>query len=139
MTGKELLEYEMNQAGRQINVCLEGMSEAGFDTKCTPVGMTPREMLEHLSDAYEAFLVHLKGEKYDFGSFVIKDKSTENIKAVFSAQRDKAVAAALAAEDDQAVQSAYDYLVGHDCYHVSQLVFCRLQSEPDWDSYAIYS
>ena len=129
----------MNQAGRQIEVCLDGMSEAGLDTKCTPMGMTPREMLEHLSDAYEAYLTQLKGEKYDFGSFLIEDKSTENMKTVFKGQREKAVSAALEGDDDKAIRSAYDYLVGHDCYHVSQFVFCRLQAEPDWDSYAIYS
>jgi hypothetical protein len=75
MTAKELLQFEMEQVRKQIDVCLEGLSEAGYATKCSPTGMTPAEVVEHLCDAYEAYLMHCRGEKYDFGSFVIEPKT----------------------------------------------------------------
>ena len=139
MTAKELLKYELDQVGKQIDVCLKGMSEQGFDTKCSPAGMTPREMLEHLCEAYLALAAHAKGEKYEWGSFAIEDKSTDNVLATFRDLRSKAVEAALGGDEDEAMRNAYDYIVGHDNYHVSQLVLSRLQVEPEWNSYEIYS
>jgi uncharacterized damage-inducible protein DinB len=138
MTAHDLLEFEMIRAGKQIDACLNGMAESAYDEKCSPNGMTPREMLEHLCDAYEAFIVASRGEKYDFGSFVVEDKSTANLRSVFSSQRAKAVAAALGKDDDKHQREAYEYIVGHDNYHVGQLCLCRMQSDPAWDTYAIY-
>ena len=139
MNAKELLEYEMSQVGKQIEACLDGMSEECMDSKCSPVGMTPREMLEHLCDAYEAHAATMRGEKYNFGSFVIADKSTDNLRNVFRAQRAKAVGVALSGDDDKSLHEGYDYIVGHDNYHVGQLCLCRVQSDPSWDYYAIYA
>jgi hypothetical protein len=137
MTAIELLRYEMDHVGKQIDICLDGMSEAAFSTKCAPNGMTPAQVVEHLADAYEAYLVTVRGEKYEFGSFVIEPKTPENLRRSWANQRAKAVAVAMAG-DDKGMTEAYDYIVGHDNYHVGQLVLSRLQAEPEWDSYAIY-
>lgn len=138
MNAKELLEFEMDKAGKQLDACFAGISEQGMDTKCSPVGMTPRETLAHLCDAYEAHVVTMRGEKYDFGSFVIEDKSTENLLKTFRAQRAKAMAVALSGDDDKSLHEGYEYIVGHDNYHVGQLCLARIQSEPGWDYYSIY-
>lgn len=139
MNALELLEYEIIQVGRQIDACLDGMSEACYDTKVSPIAMSPREILQHLADAYEAHVVTMRGEKYEFGSFVIADKSTDGIRKAFKDQRAKAVKVALAAATDKGLKESYDYIVGHDNYHVGQLCLCRVASDPDWDYYSIYS
>ena len=138
MTTVELLEYELGQSAKQIDACIEGMAEEGFDAKCNPQAMSPREILEHLSEAYVAFAAAMKGEEHEWGSFSIPDKSTANVKSVFRDLRAKAASAALASDDEKTAKAAYDYLIGHDNYHVAQLVLTRLQVEPGWDSYAIY-
>ena len=139
MTAKEFLEYELTQSGKQIEACLNGLGEDGFDSKCAPIAMTPREILEHLAEAYQAFIAASKGEEHQWGSFQVEDKSTSNLKQVFADTRSQAVAAALSNEGDKTAKAAYDYIIAHDNYHVAQLVLTRLQLEPDWDSYAIYA
>jgi uncharacterized damage-inducible protein DinB len=137
MTSQELLQYELDQVRKQIEACFAGMSDEAFTTKCAPNGMSPAEILEHLADAYEAFIVTLRGEKYNFGSFVIDPKTRKNLEKAWTDQRKRAVEVAMT-DDDKVMKEAYDYLVGHDNYHVSQLVLSRLQVEPGWDSYLIY-
>jgi hypothetical protein len=138
MNTRELLQYECEQVGKQIVACLEAMPEVGFDTRCTEKGMTPREMLAHLAEAYQAFLLATIGEKHDWGSYTVEDQSTENLRAVWTEQRSKAVQAALFSDDDHVIKEAYDYIIGHDNYHVAQLVQSRVLVQPDWDAYGIY-
>jgi hypothetical protein len=138
MTTSDLLKYELEQVGLQIDRCIVGMSEAGLDTKCSPNGMTPREILIHFADCYEAFLAHARGEKYAWGRFKLEDTSTDNVRRVYVEARARAVEVALSAEYDHIVQAAYDYIIGHDNYHVGQLVLARMQSDPDWNADSIY-
>lgn len=138
VTAKELLKYELDQAGKQIEACLDGMPEAGYSAKCSQNGMTTIEILEHFCEAYTALAAACQGEKYEWGSFAIEDKSAANVTGVFRELRAKAVDACLKGDDDASLQHAYDYVVGHDNYHVGQLVLLRLQVQPDWNSYAIY-
>src|SRR5690242_7517257 len=104
MTAKELLQFQMEQVGKQIEVCLDGLSDAGYAAKCSPIGMSPAEVLEHLCDAYEAYLTHSRGEKYEFGSFVVEPKTQGNLRKVWKDQRAKAVQVALSNEDDKALK-----------------------------------
>ncbi|HVT14154.1 MAG TPA: hypothetical protein VHE55_17970 [Fimbriimonadaceae bacterium] len=139
MTGKELLQYEIEQVGKQIDACLDGMSDAAFHSPCAPNGMTPCQILEHLSEAYVAFAAVSKGEKHSWGSFSVHDKSKENLEKVFRECRDAASKAALAGEDDETQKHAYDYIIGHDNYHVGQLVLGRMSVELSWNGEAIYA
>lgn len=100
--------------------------------------MSPRDILEHLAEAYTALIASCKGEKHAWGSFVIPDKSSANLVKVFTLIRNEAVETALAHEDEATLKHVYDYIIGHDNYHVGQLVLSRLQAEPDWNSNAIY-
>jgi hypothetical protein len=54
------------------------------------------------------------------------------------ALRAKAVAA-LASDDDKILQSGAGYIVGHDNYHLGQLVITRMALDPSWEPYSIYS
>lgn len=100
--------------------------------------MTPRDILEHLCEAYVALLAYTKGEKHEWGSYAIADKSTDSVLATYRECRKNAVDAIMAKDDETSVKHAYDFIVGHDNYHVGQLVLSRRQAEPDWNSYAIY-
>jgi hypothetical protein len=138
MTALELLGYECDQTRDQIHRCLEGMDEKAMDTPCTEGGMTPREMLEHMCEAYQALITTQAGGKHDWGSYSIADKSTANIRKTFDDLRAKAVETVLADGSDDQMKHGYDFIVGHDNYHVAQLVHSRLKAQPDWNSYAIY-
>lgn len=138
MTTNALLEYEITEVGNQIEACLKGLPEPGMDMKSGPTGMTPREILEHLGEAYQAVATVRAGGKHEWGSFRIEDKSTENLLRVYREKRAAAVGSVLNGDDDEAHKVAYDYIIGHDNYHVSHLVASRLQAEPDWNPYSIY-
>ena len=138
MDTRELLQYELDKVGKQIDRCLDGLTEAGYDTKCAVKGMTPREMLVHLAEVYEAFMASMRGETYEWGSYKLEDTSTQNVRRVFSKGRSKAVEIALASLEDKVIKGTYDYLVGHDNYHVGQLVLSRMQVDAEWDPEAIY-
>ena len=109
-----------------------------MDTPCGPGAMPPRDILEHLSEAYTALIASCNGEKHEWGSFSISDKATENLVATFFALRDQATAALLAKDDDDSLKHGYNFIVGHDNYHVGQLVLSRLQAQPDWNHYEVY-
>lgn len=138
MNAKELLSYEIDQCGAQIRACFSGMPESGMDTPCGPGAMSPRDLLEHLAEAYTALIASCRGEKHEWGSFSIPDKTTDNLIATVFSLRDQAVAAVLAKEDDASLKHGYDFIVGHDNYHVGQFVLSRLQVQPEWNSYEIY-
>jgi hypothetical protein len=70
---------------------------------------------------------------------VIEPKTPANLRKTWSEQRAKAVDAALSQDEDKGLKNAYEYIIGHDNYHVGNLVASRLQVEPEWDSYAIYA
>jgi hypothetical protein len=138
MTAKELLAFEIENVGGQLRGALAGLPEALQDTKLCEGGMTPREAVEHLAEAYVATVANAKGEKYEWGSFTIEDKSWDNLISVFWSARQKATEAVLV-DEETALKSGYDYIVAHDAYHVGQIAALRIGNEPGWDSYAIYS
>ena len=139
MTAAELTRYQLDDASFQLEKCLEPMTEAQLDTKATPQGMTPRDTVEHLCEAYEAYLASVEGREYQWGSFSIADKSKENLLKTFRELRTKAVQTAMDRTDEKDLKNAYAYLTGHDAYHVGQLCLVNLATNPDWDPYSIYN
>ncbi len=130
MTARQLLEFELDQVAKQIEVVLSDLPDERYDVKCSPVGMSPREILAHLCEACDAFVCYAKGEKYTWGSLVVE---TPNL-ATWRRYREAAVAAVT----DENLKLAYDFLVGHENYHVGQLAQVRLQIQPEWDTNEIY-
>lgn len=138
MTAQELLKMQLDDAGFQLTKSVEGLSEQGMDHRTTRDAMSPREALEHLGEAYEAFLVKSEGRDYEWGTYKIEDKSTPSLLKAFQEQREKAVNAALSTDDPEKVRSAHMFILGHDYYHVGQICQARLAAEPGWNPYAIY-
>ena len=138
MTATELVRFQLDDAGYQLNSCLEPMTEEQLDTKVTPKSLTPREVVEHLCEAYLAFIAEMEGQKHEWGSFSISDKSKQNLVETFHEIRGRATTAACAGDDEKRLKSAYLYLTAHDTYHVWQLCLVHLNTNPDWDPYSIY-
>lgn len=137
MTVAELVAYEVDNTGFQLRQTLAGFPEAAMDTKLCPTGMTAKDMVEHLCEAYEAVLAEVAGKQHEWGSYSIPDKSWANIMSTFEATRQKA-GQAVTSDDEKLAKLAHDYMVAHDAYHVGQLVLMRLEAEPDWNFLAIY-
>ncbi|MDQ2987018.1 MAG: DinB family protein [Armatimonadota bacterium] len=139
MTAQELLRFQLDDLGFQLQACLEPMTEAQLDTRPAQQGGTPRETVEHLCEAYMAFLAGVDGEKWSWGTFSIEDKSKGNLLATFSEIRGRAVAAVCASDDEKCLKEAHAYIVAHDAYHVGQLCLVLMTTDPDWDAYSIYN
>lgn len=139
MTALELTQYQLEDASFQLEKCLEPMTDAQLDTKASPEGMTPRDIVEHLCEAYEAYVDSVEGREHEWGSFSIEDKSKENLLQTFREMRSRAVQAAMDRSDEKDLKNAYAFLTAHDAYHVGQLCLVNLATNPDWDPYSIYN
>ncbi len=139
MTGKELLKWQLEHTGKQLDKAIGDMDESKWDHKSSPGIMSPREQVEHLGETYAAYSAMAKGEKYEWGTFVVDDKSKANLWKTYSQMRERAVSAAIASDEPKDLESATEYLLTHEAYHVGQLCSLRLDCEPSWDPYAIYA
>lgn len=137
MTGSELIQYQLNDSGKQVFACYEGLAEANWDSPVAEHGMTPRQITIHLAECCVAFLKSTKGEEHNWGSYSTEETSSEGLLKEFTELRAQAVSAAING-DDEAVKHASDYLVLHETYHVGQLSLYRLKVDPDWNYMSIY-
>lgn len=138
MDAKQFLAFQLEDAGFQLSKCFEGISEEAVELKINDVGMTATEICQHLGDAYQAFLMTLAGEKYEWGSYKLADASMPAAWGLVSALREQAVAATLASNSAEVWKMANAYILAHDYYHVGQICLARARTEPDFDPYCIY-
>jgi len=137
MTAAELLAWQIDDSGFQIEKALEGLAPDERDCRIHEGAMSPNEVVAHLCECYVACAAHVGGGKHEWGSFKFGDESWEERLARWGDLRAKAKTAALAG-DEEALQSGYLYIVGHDVYHVGQLCQLRLHLDPDWPFMSIY-
>lgn len=135
MNAKELLSKQIDDAGYQLTQALNGMSETAMDSKATP--QSPREIVAHLCECYEAAIAQSEGREHEWGSYDAGDKSTPILLGNFQALRERAVEKVLAG-DDAAIWHGHQFIVAHDYYHIGQLCAARVADDPSWDTYAIY-
>ncbi len=138
MTAHDLLKWQIGHVGKQLTAAYEGLSPSGWDHRPSPGAMSPRETAEHLCECYTAFAASATGGKHEWGSFHIVDKSECNLIATMRTMRSHAVATALASNDERMYREATEYILTHDAYHLGQLCASRLDSDPNWNAYAIY-
>ncbi|HWD41163.1 MAG TPA: hypothetical protein VG944_20105 [Fimbriimonas sp.] len=136
MTAKELLQSQMNDVGGQLQRAVEGVTSEQASIKMHPEAMSVTEQLAHLSEVYQAVLTILAGGKHEWGSYVPPSTEIGALNESCFSLRKQAVEAVLAKEEN--LQTGSDFIVGHDNYHVGQLVTTRLGFDPAWNSYAIY-
>lgn len=138
MTARDLLEYEIDDIGYQLDAVVHGMPETAQEVAPTPISMTPKQTIEHLCEAYQAVTVHAEGGTYEWGSFSIADKSWSNLTSTLESLRMSARSAVTQDENEDRLKSGYDYIVAHDAYHVGQLAIARIAADPEWDPYSMY-
>lgn len=138
MTAPELLAWQIDDVGNQILKALDGLTSDQLAARVVPGAMSPLETIAHLCEAYEAVTAHLEGRTYVWGSFALTGDSWEGHLGVWRSLRDRAKQLATAGEDATALCRGYEYIVGHDAYHVGQICQLRLHLDPTWDSMAIY-
>lgn len=136
MTVTDLIKIQLATSGNQLTKVFEGMPENLFEEKLVPSAMSPADTLIHLSECYVASKAAMSGEKHEWGTFTIEDRSPANLLAVHKSLRDQACEAALAQPDH--VDHAFDFIVLHDCYHIGQMAQFRLANTPDWNPYSLY-
>ena len=134
----DVLKIALDTSGHQLRKCYEGISERAMDSSAGPAGMTARQMLEHFSECYEAYIAECEGRKYEWGSYKAADTSAGALLKAFQETRDRAVSLALSSEKPEVRSNALHYVALHDCYHVGQLCLIRLADDPSWDAYGIY-
>jgi uncharacterized damage-inducible protein DinB len=137
MTSLELFAMQAEDAGYQLGKCLEGMSETQLDARLAEGLMTPREMVAHLAECYHAVTVEAGGAKYQWGTYSVPSLQTTDLLGTFRSLRSAALQA-LAEKGEDGLKQGCAFIVGHDYYHVGQLVANRIAADPSWDSYSIY-
>jgi len=138
MSSRDIVAKTLGHTTFRINKAFEGLSEEEMDMRPTPQAKTPREILEHLSECYTAYLAMCEGREHEWGNFQAPERSTFALKQLWTDLREKAVAKAANSDDEKHLQNALDYIALHDEYHVGQICLLRMQCEPEWDPYSIY-
>lgn len=137
MTAQDLLRSQIEDSGKQLTAVLAGLTEGQADFKAVPSAMTPRELLIHLCEAYQAAITELAGGKHEWGSYAPPSTDWLPLVDTFQGLRSEAARAALS-EDDHGLKTGSAYIVAHDYYHVGQLCQARIALDPNWDPYSIY-
>jgi hypothetical protein len=137
VTALELIKKQMDETEFMLSKTFEGLTN---ETAGTKVGnlMTPKETVEHLTEAYIAARKHVVGEKHEWGTYKPSNPSWDNLLDELGQNRKAAADAVIAKGDDDALTSANMYIIGHDHYHIGQLCAVRLAMDPNWDAYCIY-
>ncbi len=139
MEAAELLREQLDDARYQLEMATEGMSEDQMDHRLSPTSMTPREQIAHLCEAYQALITLFEGGKHQWGAYDAGDRTTGPLKAHAWDLRGRAIEAAFAKGDRDALKHAHDYVLAHDYYHVGQVCAVRVALDPAWDPYSIYN
>ncbi len=135
---QEMLGFALDATMKQLKRVLEGLAEQDWDKRSCDAAETPREMVLHLGESYEALLDAVAGREHEWGSFSVPDTGSGALMTAVFHLRDKACAAALQSSDPEIWQTAIGYLALHDAYHVGQLATLRLTLDPNWNAYSIY-
>lgn len=138
MTASELLAWQIDDVGNQILKTLENLPAEHRDARVVPGAMSPNDVIEHLCECYEAAAAVAEGRKHPWGSFAFVEETWDERLARWRELRSRAKALVTGGDDPKPLTEGYEYIVGHDAYHVGQLCQLRLHLDPKWDSMSIY-
>jgi hypothetical protein len=139
MDAKQLMLYQLESSGHQVDEVLKGLNEAHWDAKVRDGCMTVRETVPHLTECYIAARKDLEGQPHEWGSYLAADDAPAAIVAEMQSERQRVWEALMAADIEKAGKVATQFIILHDAYHVGQLCAIRMAVEPAWDPYAIYA
>lgn len=135
MLATELLQKQIEETGFQVRQVVAGLSGDQWDAKVNENAMSARETIIHLTECYLAVRATAQGQQHEWGSYQPEDTSESAILAAWETER--ATAAALVTGSPEHLATGSAYVVGHDNYHVGQLVTLRL-TLGGFDPYSIY-
>lgn len=138
MDSKELLKYQMETSAKQVDKVLEGLADDKWSVKVGG-GMSASETAVHLTECYVAAQTHVAGGEHKWGSYKAAGETPSELGATMRSERTKAWEAILGSDADDLGETATQYLLLHDAYHVGQLATMRMGVDPEWDAYSIYS
>jgi uncharacterized damage-inducible protein DinB len=138
MTGSDVMTHLLEGVTRQLKACFAEISDEELDFAWRPEAMTARQMAVHLTEVYMAVLAKAAGTEFEWGSYQPPSMESEALLSEMWAKRDAAIQAFPVKDDPAAVEVLSDYVIGHDYYHVGQLVIARLSAGKGFDAYAIY-
>ncbi|HXH62246.1 MAG TPA: DinB family protein [Fimbriimonadaceae bacterium] len=139
MHASELIGYQLEASGKQIEKALEGLDESKWEGRLRADCMSPAETVAHLTECYIAAQKDIAGKQHEWGSYFASEDTPEGLLKTMRAEREKACESIRGANDENALKAATQYIVLHDAYHVGQLSAYRMGVEPEWDSYTIYN
>lgn len=137
MTATELLKYQIDLVGAQLERAYSGLEGASASYRLHEGGMSIGEQVAHLAEAYQAVITHAGGGEHKWGTFQTRSSDLAGIIGEAKELREKAAALVLKG-DEASLKMGADYIVNHDGYHLGQLVTIRLGLNPAWNSYEIY-
>ena len=137
MTAKELLQFQIDEAGYMLDKVLVGWPNEAINVKPTPTSVSPLEQVIHLSECYIACVASASGAEFKWGSFQPTDLSWEALLSDFRDLRAKAIAT-LEDADEKSIHRLNDYVIAHDQYHIGQLCALRIACDSQWNPYSIY-
>ncbi|MCC6402645.1 MAG: hypothetical protein IT207_01405 [Fimbriimonadaceae bacterium] len=139
MDATTLFQSQADAVGKQLDACFAGLSDSTMAESPGGERMSPSTTLAHLTEAYIALQKGLRGEEHEWGTFQSADPSPAGMLASMKEERARAVAGVVNTGSEKALQDGTAYILLHDAYHVGQLCAHRMQADPDWDAYSIYS
>ena len=99
--------------------------------------MSFRVTIAHLCECYVAAVAIAAGREHAWGTFEPKSAALALLLDEWRELR-QAAAEVVVSDDDKLISLGADFVVGHDYYHVGQLVTLRLSFDKDWNSLSIY-
>jgi uncharacterized damage-inducible protein DinB len=138
VTSQQLIGFELDNVGYQVRQVLEGFKPEYYEHRAWASAISPRETLNHLAEAYQAFITTSEGGKHNWGTFNLKGSTWDERLAEWSDLRNRACEIATSSNDGEVHKHAFEYIVAHDSYHVGQLAACRIEIDPSWDPFSIY-
>ena len=138
MEAKDLLKYQVETSGKQVDAVLDGLAEDKWGVKAGAC-MSPSEMVVHMTECYIAAQTHLAGGTHEWGSYKAADEAPAELVSKMRSERTKARDAILASDAADVGETATLYVLLHDAYHVGQLCTLRMGIDPEWDAYSIYA
>lgn len=132
MTGKRILQRQAERTQRHLELVLSGIELDFADYRLHDRSLSVKEQVIHLCECYQALLTTINAQTHEWGGYVPPTIEWPAIKDHMFVLREQAYRAILEDPEDR-LQGFLSNIVGHDSYHIGQLVALRLMFESDWN------
>jgi hypothetical protein len=134
----ELIQYQLEIVGFQVEKVFEGLPENLYEATLSPDLMSPRLTLAHFLELFEAIEKQLNSETHEWGSYLNKQGTFQSLFTEYQHQRSKTISNALESKNVNSLKLLSDYIVLHESYHVGQLCSLRIAHDKNFNPLSIY-